>query len=130
MRTASKAILSVFSVILLIMFFVITACAHPGRTDSKGGHKDNENQSGLGGYHYHCGGYQAHLHSEDGCPYMNNADNQDTEKNSTEPTDDIVNDSLSKSVGNSQLIITVGSIFILSLTIIFFKAMSHHMTDF
>ncbi|HFL2520423.1 TPA: YHYH domain-containing protein [Clostridioides difficile] len=35
--------------------------AHSGRTDSSGGHRDNKNKSGLGSYHYHCGGYPAHL---------------------------------------------------------------------
>ena len=48
---------------------VITAQAHSGRTDSSGGHKDNKNKSGLGSYHYHCGGYPAHLHSNGVCPY-------------------------------------------------------------
>ena len=43
--------------------------AHSGRTDSSGGHKDNQNKSGLGSYHYHCGGYPAHLHSGGVCPY-------------------------------------------------------------
>lgn len=41
---------------------------HGGRTDANGGHKDNKNKSGLGGYHYHCGGNPAHLHTN-GCPY-------------------------------------------------------------
>ena len=43
--------------------------AHSGRTDSSGGHKDNKNKSGLGSYHYHCGGYPAHLHDGGVCPY-------------------------------------------------------------
>lgn len=49
--------------------FVIEAQAHSGRTDSSGGHKDNKNKSGLGSYHYHCGGHPAHLHSNGVCPY-------------------------------------------------------------
>ena len=48
---------------------MITAQAHSGRTDSSGGHKDNKNKSGLGSYHYHCGGYSPHLHSGGVCPY-------------------------------------------------------------
>lgn len=52
---------------------VVLACtslfAHSGRTDSNGGHKDNKNKSGLGYYHYHCGGYPAHLHENGVCPY-------------------------------------------------------------
>lgn len=50
---------------------MITAEAHQGRTDSQGGHHDYKNKSGLGGYHYHCGGYPAHLHPNGVCPYKN-----------------------------------------------------------
>lgn len=46
-----------------------TVEAHSGRTDSNGGHHDNKNKSGLGSYHYHCGGYPAHLHENGVCPY-------------------------------------------------------------
>ncbi len=49
--------------------FTIVAEAHSGRTDSNGGHKDNKNKSGLGSYHYHCGGNPAHLHEGGVCPY-------------------------------------------------------------
>ncbi len=48
---------------------VIVAEAHGGRTDSNGGHRDNKNASGLGSYHYHCGGHPAHLHTDGVCPY-------------------------------------------------------------
>ncbi|MFR8227304.1 MAG: YHYH domain-containing protein [Lachnospirales bacterium] len=48
---------------------VSIAEAHSGRTDSRGGHRDNKNKSGLGSYHYHCGGHPAHLHENGGCPY-------------------------------------------------------------
>jgi len=47
--------------------------AHSGRTDSSGGHKDNKNKSGLGSYHYHCGGYPAHLHKDGKCPYSSSS---------------------------------------------------------
>lgn len=47
----------------------MTAFAHSGRTDSDGGHRDNKNKSGLGSYHYHCGGHPAHLHENGVCPY-------------------------------------------------------------
>jgi hypothetical protein len=53
--------------------FLMEAEAHSGRTDSSGGHKDNKNKSGLGSYHYHCGGYPAHLHTNGVCPYSSNA---------------------------------------------------------
>lgn len=56
---------------ILCYIFTIPSFAHSGRTDSNGGHKDNKNKSGLGSYHYHCGGYPAHLHSGGVCPYKN-----------------------------------------------------------
>lgn len=52
---------------------LIIAEAHSGRTDSRGGHKDNKNKSGLGSYHYHCGGHPAHLHPDGVCPYSSNS---------------------------------------------------------
>ena len=58
--------------VLLLVFCILfsSVCfAHSGRTDSSGGHKDNKNVSGLGSYHYHCGGYPAHLHTGGVCPY-------------------------------------------------------------
>lgn len=48
---------------------ILVAEAHSGRTDANGGHRDNKNASGLGSYHYHCGGYPAHLHPNGVCPY-------------------------------------------------------------
>ncbi len=55
--------------VLFVMSVNIMAFAHSGRTDSSGGHRDNKNKSGLGYYHYHCGGYPPHLHSGGVCPY-------------------------------------------------------------
>lgn len=45
------------------------ASAHSGRTDGSEDHRDTRNVSGLGSYHYHCGGYPAHLHKNGVCPY-------------------------------------------------------------
>lgn len=53
----------------IILCLSLSTFAHSGRTDSSGGHKDNKNASGLGSYHYHCGGYPAHLHTNGICPY-------------------------------------------------------------
>lgn len=69
--------------------------AHSGRTDSQGGHHDNKNKSGLGSYHYHCGGHPAHLHTNGVCPYANNAATADTTSSTTSS-----NDNSSKSTGN------------------------------
>lgn len=77
-------------VLLTIMMIPATLFAHGGRTDSSGGHKDNKNKSGLGSYHYHCGGYPAHLHSNGVCPYSssssNTSSNSSSSKNSTSTT--------------------------------------------
>lgn len=56
----------------LAIFFLIFPClasAHQGRLDSMGGHHDYKNKSGLGSYHYHCGDYPAHLHTNGVCMY-------------------------------------------------------------
>lgn len=55
------------------VFTVTRIEAHSGRTDSSGGHRDNKNKSGLGSYHYHCGGYPAHLHNNGRCPYSSSS---------------------------------------------------------
>lgn len=69
MKANFKKILSLFCAVFLALSCVTTAFAHSGRTDGSGGHKDNKNKSGLGYYHYHCGGYPAHLHTYGYCPY-------------------------------------------------------------
>lgn len=69
----------VFIIILFMALLPVAAFAHPGSTDSNGGHIDHS----TGGYHYHHG-YPAHSHYDmDGdnkkdCPY--NFDDQ-TSKN-------------------------------------------------
>lgn len=68
---AKKTIITILLCLLLILSLPMTALAHSGRTDSRGGHRDNRNKSGLGFYHYHCGGYPAHLHHGGICPYRN-----------------------------------------------------------
>ena len=54
---------------VLVISSLTISYAHSGRTDGAGGHKDKNNKSGLGSYHYHCGGYPAHLHENGYCPY-------------------------------------------------------------
>ncbi len=56
-------------IVIILMASSMSVFAHSGRTDSSGGHHDNNNVSGLGSYHYHCGGYPAHLHEYGYCPY-------------------------------------------------------------
>lgn len=68
-----KKILKVLLVLIITILSISVVSAHSGRTDSKGGHKDKNNVSGLGPYHYHCGGYPAHLHPNGVCPYTTNS---------------------------------------------------------
>lgn len=81
-------ILSILSILSISLVGPITY-AHSGRTDSRGGHKDNKNKSGLGSYHYHCGGYPAHLHNNGVCPYLSNntsSSNKPVNSNNTTKT--------------------------------------------
>lgn len=67
-KDMKKKIRGIILIVLLICSQSLMIDAHSGRTDSSGGHRDNKNKSGLGSYHYHCGGYPPHLHTN-GCPY-------------------------------------------------------------
>ena len=78
-----KIISVVMSLILTLMILPCAAFAHGGRTDSSGGHKDNKNKSGLGSYHYHCGGNPAHLHTNGECPYDSSSSTSKLTKSST-----------------------------------------------
>lgn len=71
MRKNKKKIISILLIILSIISIGVNAYAHSGRTDSSGGHKDNNNKSGLGSYH--CGGHPAHLHTNGVCPYSSSS---------------------------------------------------------
>ena len=53
-----------FAIVICFMIVMTTASAHPGRTDSNGGHWDHS----TGEYHYHHG-YPAHQHTDGICPY-------------------------------------------------------------
>lgn len=72
MKRILKNIAIAFSVTALILtspFALQNSSAHSGRTDANGGHHDYKNISGLGSYHFHCGGHPAHLHPNGVCPY-------------------------------------------------------------
>lgn len=53
-----------FFILLIVIFLSFSASAHSGKTDSDGGHWDNN----TGEYHYHHG-YPAHQHTNGECPY-------------------------------------------------------------
>ena len=69
MKRYRKIAVIVFCIMGLLFSLSTAAFAHSGRTDASGGHRDNKNVSGLGSYHYHCGGYPPHLHVQGYCPY-------------------------------------------------------------
>lgn len=77
-----KKIVIVF-MCLALSFPYNMSSAHSGRTDSSGGHHDYKNASGLGDYHYHCGGYPPHLHENGVCPYSSSAGNSTRPKTVT-----------------------------------------------
>lgn len=73
MKRNKGKILAILLIALSLISIQINTYAHSGRTDSSGGHKDNKNKSGLGSYHYHCGGHPAHLHTNGVCPYSSSS---------------------------------------------------------
>ena len=84
MKDNSKKIVKFTSIcVLTIIIMCNITFAHSGRTDSNGGHRDNKNKSGLGSYHYHCGGHPAHLHTKGVCPYSNNSATSTNEHNTS-----------------------------------------------
>lgn len=74
--------------------------AHSGRTDASGGHHDNKNVSGLGSYHYHCGGYPAHLHKNGVCPYTDGGSSSSNSRATTKKTSKYYQTSTVKKVQN------------------------------
>lgn len=68
-----KTLTKIITTILTVTMCSVPTFAHSGRTDSSGGHHDYKNKSGLGSYHYHCGGKPPHLHQNGVCPYGNSS---------------------------------------------------------
>lgn len=91
MKKIKKAFVAFLSAVMLLttpisnVIFPETLIveAHSGRTDSSGGHRDNKNKSGLGSYHYHCGGHPAHLHRNGVCPYAGRTTSSSSSRRST-----------------------------------------------
>ncbi len=97
----------IFSAVFLATFQIVFA--HPGRTDSSGGHWDHS----TGEYHYHHG-YPAHQHVDDVCPY--DFDDQ-TNHNEKKPP---AGDSSGSSSGSSDSGKSSGNNFIEEITYVFF----------
>lgn len=74
----------IIALAISLLICTSTTYGHSGRTDSNGGHRDKKNVSGLGPYHYHCGGYPAHLHPNGVCPYKSSGASS-TPKTSSKP---------------------------------------------
>lgn len=81
-----KVLLTITLLLLISLACVFNVFAHKGRTDGNGGHRDNNNVSGLGSYHYHCGGYPAHLHRNGVCPYTTPSSSSSSSSNSSSYT--------------------------------------------
>lgn len=76
MKKAFKISLILMSIVIIILGSCVAVFAHPGKTDSGGGHFDRSS----GEYHYHHG-YPAHQHENGTCPY--NKKSTTTEKAET-----------------------------------------------
>lgn len=83
MKKRKAKIISIIIITLSIISISLNAYTHSGRTDSNGGHKDNKNKSGLGSYHYHCGGHPAHLHKNGVCPYASGSSSSQSSSSSS-----------------------------------------------
>lgn len=86
MKKNKVKIVSILLIALSVTSIGINSYAHSGRTDSSGGHKDNKNKSGLGSYHYHCGGNPAHLHTNGVCPYSSSSPSSKSSTSSSSPS--------------------------------------------
>ncbi len=64
MKKVFKTSLILMSIVIIILGSCVAVFAHPGKTDSDGGHFDRS----TGEYHYHHG-YPAHQHENGTCPY-------------------------------------------------------------
>lgn len=64
MKKIFKTSLILMSIVVIILGSCVAVFAHPGKTDSDGGHFDRS----TGEYHYHHG-YPAHQHENGTCPY-------------------------------------------------------------
>lgn len=73
MKKSKEKLIATLLIAISVISIGIDGFAHSGRTDANGGHKDNKNKSGLGSYHYHCGGHPAHLHTNGVCPYSSSS---------------------------------------------------------
>ncbi len=86
-KNTKQKIVSAIILIIMTVVFPLNSIGYSDRTDFNGGHKNNKNASGLGLFHYHCGGNLAHLHDGGVCPYFSVAQSTTiTSENVEQPT--------------------------------------------
>lgn len=102
MKNLKRKIITIILIITSIITIEINAEAHSGRTDANGGHRDNKNKSGLGSYHYHCGGHPAHLHTNGVCPYSSKSSSSSSKKSSNSKNKSTKSSSSSESKSASE----------------------------
>ena len=90
-----KLLLTILLLFIIVGIFIFNALAHSGNTDANGGHRDNNNKSGLGSYHYHCGGNPPHLHTNGVCPYKSGGTSSGTGSSSSTSSNNITSYSYS-----------------------------------
>lgn len=91
------------ALLVLLALLPAAALAHSGRTDSRGGHRDNKNKSGLGSYHFHCGGFPAHLHPNGVCPYSASGSSAGGKSSSLENVDELIRSSVRQGIVSPSL---------------------------
>ena len=90
-----KIVVLLLAIAIMLSFY---ALAHPGRTDSKGGHTNHS----TGEYHYHHG-YSAHQHVNGKCPYEIDTDlDEFTEQITASIIDKIFGDTAKKSSSKDE----------------------------
>jgi uncharacterized protein YjdB len=103
MRENKRKIVFILIIALSVISICITTYAHSGKTDASGGHKDNKNKSGLGSYHYHCGGHPAHLHTNGVCPYSSSSSSSKSSKSSSSSSSTKTTTTVSSTVAVTQI---------------------------
>ena len=101
-KKVKQKIICIAMILLSILCINVSTNAHSGRTDANGGHKDNKNASGLGSYHYHCGGNPAHLHPNGVCPYSSKSKTKTTTKKENTNTKSNTNTKTTTNKGSSK----------------------------